>query len=109
MSDTSKGNIMDDLITRKGKQFFDGLRDTRPTMVYKGVEYSQRHGGAFDRGSADAYYRRAFDPHYYTGDTYQSQRIELPDPDAPAYKEYAAGYEMQASSGDFKDWGDWDE
>ena len=31
------------------------------------MEHDKRHGGPYDRGSADAYYRRDFDPHYYEG------------------------------------------
>lgn len=36
-----------------------------------------RHGGPFDRGSADYYYGRDFDPHYYIGDTGNSSRVML--------------------------------
>jgi hypothetical protein len=35
----------------------------------------KRHGGPYDRGSADAWYGRDFDPHYYTGKTYMSERM----------------------------------
>lgn len=62
-----------------------------------------RHGGPYDRGSADAYYRRPYDPHYYAGDTHSSQRIV--DLTQEELLEYAAGYEDQTNSGDFKDWG----
>ena len=35
------------------------------TIDYNITErYDQRHGGPFDRGTADSYYRREFDPHY---------------------------------------------
>ena len=33
------------------------------------TKHDERHGGAYDRGSADAYYGREAIPHYYTGGT----------------------------------------
>ena len=36
---------------------------------------NKRHGGAYDRGSADSYYRRGRKPHYYVGDTYSSEIV----------------------------------
>jgi hypothetical protein len=33
------------------------------------------HGSLFDRGSADAYYRRAFEPHWYPEGTYNGEKI----------------------------------
>ena len=43
-------------------------------VLYKVVKhspsgYSIRHGGPYDRGGADAYYRRKFSPHYFESDT----------------------------------------
>ena len=38
-----------------------------------------RHGGQFDRGSADSYYGRGIQPHYFVGDTHNSHRIEKPE------------------------------
>lgn len=67
------------------------------------MKYDTRHGGPYDRGGADSYYRRAFKPHYYTGDTYGSKRIEtLTEEELEAYK---AGYEDNEEAGAFKDWG----
>ena len=34
-----------------------------------------RHGGAYDRGSADAWYGREYQPHYFKGATYNSELI----------------------------------
>lgn len=65
----------------------------------------QRHGSAYDRGGADAYYRRSFSPHYYEGDTYSSKRVEIVDRDSEEYKAYARGYQDAVYAGDFKDWG----
>ena len=69
------------------------------------TQYDTRHGGAYDRGSADAYYRRSYDPHYFQGDTYSSDRVELKDMTADEITAYTAGYRDQEESGDFKDWG----
>lgn len=66
-------------------------------------KYSQRHGGPYDRGSADSYYGRGFTPHYYEGNTYSSKRIVCLK-DTPEYEEYSAGYDDNERSGNFKDW-----
>ena len=65
------------------------------------MTHDQRHGGPYDRGSADAYYRREFDPHYFEGDTGSSKRIPIKD-GTPEYAAYREGYIQQE---DFKDWG----
>lgn len=68
-------------------------------MIYK------RHGGPYDRGSADSYYQRGEDPHYYVGDTYSSERVEITDEDSEEYKAYMAGYNDNEKLRNFKDWG----
>ena len=64
----------------------DIVKDSDPiTEVLK--EFEKRHGGAYDRGSADAYYQRAFEPHYYVADSYYSVRVtDLTPPEIAAYK-----------------------
>ena len=39
-------------------------------------KFDTRHGGPFDRGGADFWYNRGYDPHYYTGGSYASDRVE---------------------------------
>lgn len=63
--------------------------------------YTRRHGGPYDRGSADAYYRRKFSPHYYTGDTYSSTRIEKENMTEAEIEAYKKGFGEQD---DFKEW-----
>ena len=65
--------------------------------------YDTRHGGPFDRGSADSYYHRGIDPHYFVGDTHSSERIT--DLTEKQLAEYMAGYEFNEQFGDKKDWG----
>lgn len=63
--------------------------------------YNKRHGGPYDRGSADAYYHREYDPHYYVEGTYDSDRIELADMTPAQIAAYTAGYRDQ---NDRKEW-----
>lgn len=65
------------------------------------VGYDQRHGGPYDRGSVDAYYHRAYEPHYYRGNTYTSERVELKDMTAAEITAYTAGYNQTTER---KDW-----
>lgn len=65
------------------------------------VGYDQRHGGAYDRGSADAYYNRPLDPHYYRGDTYMSERVGLALMTPAEITAYTAGYRDTTER---KDW-----
>ena len=64
-----------------------------------------RHGGPFDRGSADSYYRRKFRPHYFVGGTYQSEEILEDQMTAQQIDEYRQGYWRNEDEGNFKDWG----
>ena len=68
------------------------------------TQYDTRHGGAYDRGRSDAYYRRPFLPHYFRGATYFSDKVYLDDMTADEITAYTAGYRDQEASGDFKDW-----
>ena len=36
-----------------------------------------KHGSPHDRGGADAYYGRTYDPHYWPNGTYRGERIEM--------------------------------
>ena len=67
--------------------------------------YDERHGGPFDRGSADSYYHRGYEPHYYVGDTHTSQRVNLESMTAEEITAYTAGYNWNEQYGDKKDWG----
>lgn len=75
------------------------------TFDFEGTTYDGRHGGPFDRGSADSYYRRGYHPHYFVGDTYTSEMVTLAEMTPQEIVEYTAGYNYNERSGDFKDWG----
>jgi hypothetical protein len=63
----------------------------------------KRHGGLWDRGSADAYYRREPKPHYFTGPTYASEAItDLTHAEVTIYMD---AYRAQQETGQFKDCG----
>ena len=62
-----------------------------------------RHGGPWDRGSVDSYYRRGSN-HYYDGDTYNSIKVEKDLMSATLIAQYPAGYEYNEQAGDFKEW-----
>jgi len=68
-------------------------------------EFDMRHGGPFDRGSADSYYGRGITPHYYVGDTYSTDRVEEDKMNRHEIEAYMAGYEWNEKFGDKKDWG----
>ena len=81
------------------------------TFEYRGRVYDvevdsgdTRHGGPFDRGSADSYYGRSRDPHYFVGGTYRSEKIvNLTSVEKEAYY---AGFEFNETViMNFKDWG----
>ena len=66
----------------------------------------ERHGGPFDRGTADSYYGREYNPHYFVGDSYNSPRIDQASMTEREINEYAAGFELNEASNNFKDLGE---
>jgi len=66
--------------------------------------YDERHGGPYDRGQADSYYGRDYNPHYFVGDTYNSPKIELSQMTAQEIVAYTAGYTNNEANGDKKEY-----
>jgi hypothetical protein len=62
----------------------------------------KRHGSLYDRGSADSYYRRAFNPHWWPEGTGHGEKITNLTREEIA--EYSAGYDDNTEMGDFKEW-----
>lgn len=69
------------------------------------MSYDKRHGGPFDRGGADYWYGRGYDPHYYTGASVVTDRVELKDMTPAQIAEYTAGYREMELQGEQKNWG----
>ena len=67
-------------------------------------QYDQRHGGCFDRGSADSYYGRPRNPHFYIGGTGTSERVDQSQMTPNEIKAYHAGYQWNEQFGDKKNW-----
>ena len=59
--------------------------------------YDRRHGGPYDRGMADSWYRRGRTPHFYEGKAYDSPKIEEKDMRTSEIKEYNAGFDDNES------------
>ena len=70
-------------------------------MKKEQTKYDERHGGPYDRGSADAWYGRKRNPHYFNGGTGMMiyAITDLTDHQRDAYN---AGFDEQVASGDFK-------
>ena len=63
---------------------------------------STKHGSPRDRGSADRYYGRPFNPHWYPEGTGKGSRVELQDMTADEIVAYTKGFNEEE---DRKDWG----
>lgn len=61
-------------------------------MDYANNPLYARHGGAYDRGSADSWYGRPNEPHYFVGATHQSQKVEADGMTEEEIAAYMAGY-----------------
>jgi len=59
------------------------------------------HGSPQDRGSADAYYSRRFDPHYYPRGTGVGERIPMTKMTADEIAQYSYGFRNEDNR---KDW-----
>ena len=74
------------------------------TVEFQGVTYNREHGGPFDRGSADSYYSRPQDPHFYPEGSYNGDRVEPKDMTLAQMRAYFRGYEYNEQFGDKKSW-----
>lgn len=71
----------------------------------KRKELYERHRSPYDRGSADSYYRRRYNPHYYDQ---LNNLITKDDMCQEALDAYFAGFYNNQERGDFKDYGDYE-
>ena len=72
------------------------------TQIYTRPDWLEGHGSPSDRGGADAYYGRPYDPHYWPEGTYKGARVSAQDMTDEQKKAYMKAYLEQD---DFKDWG----
>ena len=72
-------------------------------QALRGPQFDRKlHGGLFDRGSADSYYGRPKDPHWWPEGTGHGKQVtELNEAEVA---EYLAGYEWNELHGDKKSW-----
>ena len=68
------------------------------------IKYDTTHGGPYDRGGADSYYGRAFDPHYWPEGTQKGTRVEMRDMTPAEITAYTAGYRDNENEGHKKQW-----
>jgi hypothetical protein len=73
-------------------------------MVREHIVFETRHGSPYDRGSADSWYRRARQPHYYRGDTGTTERVACQDMTPDEVEAYHAGYDDNEDAGCHKEW-----
>jgi hypothetical protein len=74
------------------------------TVEFQGISYDATHGSAFDRGSADSYYSRPQDPHFYPEGSYRGTRVEATEMTLSQMRAYYRGYEYNEQFGDKKSW-----
>lgn len=79
------------------------LTKEQVVQALKGPQFDRKqHGGLFDRGSADSYYGRPQDPHWWPEGTSHGQRVDQLTP--AEIEEYLAGYDWNEQYGDKKSW-----
>lgn len=88
-----------------GQDFFTQIAAPMSASTeYNGKVFDHRHGGLFDRGSADSYYSRPRRPHYFVEGTYTSSEVTEKDMTAEEIAAYNAGYDWNEELGDKKCW-----
>jgi hypothetical protein len=73
-------------------------------IEFNGKTYNQKHGNAFDRGSADSYYGRERNPHCGGVGGNSGPRIEMSLLSSEEINDYHAGYDYNEQHGDKKDY-----
>ena len=80
------------------------LEDAFCLTEFEGKTYDSRHGGAFDRGSADSWYSRGINPHMFVEGSYDSAEIGVRDMTQEQVDAYLAGYAYNERFGGKKSW-----
>jgi hypothetical protein len=75
----------------------------RVIQALRGPQFDrEQHGSLFDRGSADSYYSRPRDPHWYPMGSYNGNPVT--DLTQSEREEYLAGYDHNERFGHKKNW-----
>ena len=75
----------------------------RVVQALRGPQFDrEQHGGLFDRGSADSYYGRPRDPHWYPMGSYNGDPVT--DLTQLEREEYLAGYDYNERYGHKKNY-----
>ena len=74
------------------------------TIEYRGMIFDRSHGSPFDRGSADSWYSRPEEPHWYPEGSYNGNRIDSKDMSIAEMRAYFMGYEYNEKFGGKKSW-----
>lgn len=81
----------------------DKSEQEKIVQALRGPQFDRKaHGGLFDRGSADSYYGRPRDPHYWPEGTGHGTKVTQLN--AAEIEEYHAGYDHNEKYGDKKSW-----
>ena len=82
---------------------YDQSEEQAVINALKGPQFIRKqHGSLFDRGSADSYYGRGPDPHWWPEGTHNGEKVT--DLTQEEQLEYFAGYRWNEQYGDKKDW-----
>lgn len=71
-------------------------------VMANGEKIKSRHGDAFDRGSADSWYQRDPQPHFYRGGSYMSERVSMSEMTKEEIRLYNLGYDYNEQCGAHK-------
>lgn len=66
-----------------------------------GVDSAMKHGSPEDRGSADAYYQRVRDPHFYIGKSIRGIRVSASEMTEAQIRDYYFGYDTEQDRKDY--------
>lgn len=72
--------------------------------TWEGKSYNTRHGGPYDRGSADSHYGRPMKPHYFADKTYMSDEYSEKEMTEEQIEAYIAGYKWNEVAGSKKEY-----
>ena len=80
------------------------LMEMDKTVEFRGESFPAWHGSPFDRGSADSWYSRPRDPHYWPEGSYKGERIGKDQMTPEQIQAYLAGYQWNEQFGGKKEW-----